>query len=110
MKITKEQLQQIIKEELEEMMSQPVPGVNMENWMEKTLWVAYHGLDSTGEGTDTVDNVARNFDFSDVDAMENFRNNVLNYQDAGLMSGFAKYITAVIDELNAEGEDTWGRY
>ena len=99
MKITKEQLKQIIKEELEAVIeyNEPTPNRGIPKIKR---YGEYQGI-LEKEFADFQPDVTaeRYFDYSDIDALENFYNDMLDHQDGGVVSSFIEFVGQVIRSL-----------
>jgi len=101
MKITKEQLKQIIKEELEIVLLE-YPDPTPDRGIPKIKgFDRYQEILENEFGNYQPDVTAeRYFDYSDVDALETFRNQMINFQDGGgVITRFIDFVSDVVRSL-----------
>ena len=101
MRITKEQLKQIIKEELETVLLE-YPDPTPDRGIPKIKGFERYQDILENEFGDYQPAVAaeRHFDFSDVDQLENFRNRMMEFQDGGgVVTRFIDFVSDVMQSL-----------
>jgi len=101
MKITKEQLKRIIKEEIEEM-NDPVTGETPDRGIPQIK--GYDKIQNVleqefGNYQPDVASIADELYMVTPDQVEEFRNQLMNYQDGSVVSDFIGFVSEVIEEM-----------